>query len=148
MEVRDYPVLRIAETRQEDDDFMRLFRYISRGNADGQKIAMTTPVFMMGEGTTNAFMAFVLPEGLDRPPAPGISRVRVRELEPKTFAVLRFRGGRQGMDGVAVARLREWMRQSRLPVEGEPRFAYFDPPWTPGFLRRNEVMIPTRIPSQ
>lgn len=27
-------------------------------------------------------------------------------------------------------------------VVGRPRFARYDPPWTPWFLRRNEVVIP------
>jgi hypothetical protein len=29
-----------------------------------------------------------------------------------------------------------------LEVVGPPRYARFDPPWTPWFLRRNEVVVP------
>jgi hypothetical protein len=27
-------------------------------------------------------------------------------------------------------------------VSGEPRWARYDPPWKPWFLRRNEVIVP------
>ncbi len=148
IELRQYPILRVAETSRGGDDFMRLFRYISKGNASGQKIAMTTPVFMAGEGTTNETMAFVLPESLNAPPAPASDRVTVRELPASTFAVLRFKGGQQGPDGKAAGELHRWMADRKLPVGGDARFAYFDPPWIPGFLRRNEVMIPTQQPGR
>ncbi|MBX3733166.1 MAG: heme-binding protein [Verrucomicrobiae bacterium] len=143
VEVRQYPALRVARTPASGDDFMRLFRYISKGNEAEQKIAMTTPVLMAGVGTTNASMAFVLPAGLDAPPAPTGDAVAVTALEPATYAVRRFRGSRQGADGDAVGELEVWMRARNLPQEGAPVFAYYDPPWIPGFLRRNEVMIPT-----
>ena len=144
VEIRQYPILRVAETPRGGDDFMRLFRYISKGNVSGQKIAMTTPVFMSGKGGTDETMAFVLPESLTAPPAPNGDRVSIRELPPSTFAVLRFKGGQQGPDGTAAQKLQRWMSDHRLPVGGPVRFAYFDPPWIPGFLRRNEVMIPTQ----
>jgi hypothetical protein len=144
VELREYPALRVAETQQGGDDFMRLFRYISKGNASEQKIAMTTPVFMVGEGTTNAQMAFVLPETLTNPPAPANDQVVVREMPPATYAVLRFKGGQQGPDGKATQELRAWLEQRKLTAKGDPQFAYFDPPWIPGFLCRNEVMIPVQ----
>lgn len=147
VEVREYPVLQVAETPASGDDFMRLFRYISEDNAAQQKIAMTTPVFMNGVGSTNEQMAFVLPETLSKPPVPGNPAVTLREIPPRTVAVRRFRGGQQGPNGPAVFELRAWMAARGLPAEGEPVFAYFDPPWIPGPFRRNEVMIPTRWPA-
>ena len=148
VEVRAYPALQVAETPSGGDDFMRLFRYISKENSGGQKIAMTTPVFMSGVGSgvgsPGRKMAFVLPGTLEQPPTPKDAQVQVRRTEAGTFAVLRFRGGQQGPDGVAAQKLRAWLASQDLPAVGEPQFAYFDPPWTPGFLRRNEVMIPVR----
>lgn len=141
VELRDYPTLHVAETRQGGDDFMRLFRYISRDNAAEQKIAMTTPVFMSEGGGGQRTMAFVLPGKLSSPPSPKNEQVAVRELPGGTFAVLRFRGGRQGPGGEALARLRTWLKEHQKTAVGEPMFAYFDPPWTPAFLRRNEVML-------
>lgn len=41
-----------------------------------------------------------------------------------------------------LADLRTAVEQAGLEVSGTPRFARFDPPWTPWFLRRNEVVLP------
>ena len=145
VQIREYPALKIAETATGGGDFMRLFHYISRENAAHQKISMTTPVFMAGSASGDRTMAFVLPDSLGESPAPKDGNVKVRQLDGGTFAVLRFRGRQQGPDDEAAGRLKAWMRDHQLAGIGEPRFAYFDPPWTPGFLRRNEVMI--RIPA-
>ena len=143
VEIREYPALQVVETTLGGDDFMRLFRYISKENAGEQKIAMTTPVLMTGVGSDVKRMAFVLPEEMEVPPAPRDGQVVVRRIEPGTFAVLRFRGAQQGPDGEASRTLQSWMDGQKLPAMGPATFGYFDPPWTPGFLRRNEVMIPT-----
>jgi hypothetical protein len=126
-----------------DGSFLRLFRFISGANAEKKEIAMTTPVFMSGAGG-NATMSFVLPKTLTAAtaPKPSDGSVAVRELPPGRFAVMRFGGARSaGGEAAALARLEEWMgREGLRPIPG-PVFAYFDPPWTPPFLRRNEVML-------
>jgi DNA gyrase inhibitor GyrI len=149
-QVRDYPALQVVETsmadaRGSDGSFGRLFRYISGGNEETQKIAMTTPVFMSGEAT-NATMAFVLPEKLNAnaAPQPTDEAVTVRELAAGRFAVLRFSGGRgPKQEAEALARLKAWMEAEQLSARSSPVYGYFDPPWTPAFLRRNEVMLRT-----
>jgi hypothetical protein len=61
--------------------------------------------------------------------------------------VLRFSGGRSFKNETnAVARLQTWMTQEKLSPVNDPVFGYFDPPWTPSFLRRNEVMFRTTQP--
>ena len=151
-QVRDYPALTVVETPMaagsrdgSDGSFMRLFRFITGGNEAKQKIAMTTPVFM-SVSDTNATMAFVLPAKLkaDAVPKPSDGAVTVRELEAGRFAVLRFSGGRSAKhDAEALGRLRAWMQAEGLKDLSPPVYGYFDPPWTPGFLRRNEVMLRT-----
>ena len=37
--------------------------------------------------------------------------------------------------------LREWMAERDFVAESAPTYAYYNHPWTPGFLRRNEVMF-------
>jgi DNA gyrase inhibitor GyrI len=91
-------------------------------------------------------MAFVMPAKLKagEVPKPTDDTVKVRELAAGRFAVLRFRGGRNaGNEAESLAKLKAWMETERLSVLSPPVYAYFDPPWTPGFLRRNEVMIRT-----
>lgn len=145
-ELRDYPALLVIETPMaagKDNGFMRLFRFIGGANSEQQKIAMTTPVFMSREPTRQT-MAFVLPEKLksDGAPKPTNPDVTLRELPPGRFAVLRFSGGQKAKnEAEALERLRTWMRSQELKTSTEPVFAYFDPPWTPSFWRRNEVML-------
>jgi len=149
-ELRDYPTLTVVETPMavgsrggEDGSFMRLFRFIDGGNATQEKIAMTTPVFM-SERETNATMAFVMPSRMKTAevPSPRDGSVMVREVAAGKFAVLRFTGGRNARnESKALARLRSWADVQRLDVDSAPVYAYFDPPWTPPFLRRNEVML-------
>lgn len=139
-EIRDYPAIRVAETKEAGGGFMRLFRYIDHGNAESQGIAMTTPVWM-DRTESQGTMSFVLPSGLSSPPAPKDPEVRIRELPAGSWAVRRFKGSGRGPDDAAARVLGEELRKAGIPTTGTPRFAYFDPPWIPGFLRRNEVMI-------
>jgi SOUL heme-binding protein len=39
------------------------------------------------------------------------------------------------------ARLLAWAKSKGLELLCAPGFAYYDPPWIPGFLRRNEVRV-------
>lgn len=148
-EIRDYPSLNIAATSTgadgSDNGFMRLFHYISGDNSDHGKISMTTPVLMIPGATQE--MAFVLPETYrtNHPPQPTESSVQVRELPPRRFAVYRFSGYRKtATEAQARKQLESWLQKVKLVGDGEPVYAYFDPPWTPSFLRRNEVMLPLK----
>jgi hypothetical protein len=150
-QVRDYPALTVVETAMtgsrnaDDGSFMRLFRFITGGNAAKQKIAMTTPVLMAG-GETNATMAFVLPAKMRarEVPKPSDGSVTVREMLAGRFAVLRYSGGRNAKeDAESLAQLKILMATEGMSVLSPPMYGYFDPPWTPAFLRRNEVMLRT-----
>lgn len=145
-ELRDYPLLVVAETpmRGGDNGFMRLFHYIGGENATKQKISMTTPVFIRDAGSTNATMAFVMPAslGTNGTPQPTQTNVVVRQIPAGQFAVYQFSGGRSVKNATnALAQLTAWLAREKIAAQGEPVFAYFDPPWTLSFLRRNEVMF-------
>jgi len=142
-ELREYPELKIATTARDADNssFMRLFRYIDGGNVEKEKIAMTTPVFMV-----NGKMAFVVPEKHKAAtPAPSSPQVIVDTLKAQRVAVLRFSGSRtKDSEPQAIAKLQAWMKQNKFTEAGAPFSAYYDPPWTPSFLRRNEVLVPVK----
>ena len=158
-EVRDYADLVLVSTpmrfdaRGNDGSFSRLFRYISGDNGAEQKVAMTTPVFMhRGEDTTTdgstttrqGEMSFVVPEQVASggAPQPGNADVQLRNREGGRFAALRFAGRMEDASlSEREARLRHWMKQQNLVATGPVEFAGYDPPWTPGFLRRNEILI-------
>lgn len=143
-ELRDYPALALVRTESGEGDFMRLFRYISGGNKAGQKIAMTAPVLVGHEGEKKG-MSFVMPEKVaatGEVPAPEDPAVVKDSLPAGQFAVYRYSGGRsEANEQEALAKLRAWVGARRLEATGEPLFAYYDPPWIPPFLRRNEVML-------
>ncbi len=151
IEIRDYPDLVLASTeakfeaRGNDGSFMRLFRYISGNNESDQKIEMTTPVFMeLGGPESKGQMGFVMPQEVAAAgaPAPKASDVTIRRREGGRFAVIRFSGV---MDAEKVeaqeAKLREWLKTRDVQSEVTSERAGYDPPFTPGPLRRNEVLI-------
>jgi len=150
-EVRDYPPLTVVETAMPgresgmNGSFNRLFRFITGANESKEKISMTTPVFMTGNAS-NATMAFVMPAKFtaERVPKPLDSSVEVRQLPAGRFAVMRFSGGRNPInEKQALDQLKQWIASERMAELSPPVYAYFDPPWTPTFLRRNEVMLRT-----
>ena len=145
-EIRDYPALHVAITTTasdgSDNGFMRLFGYISGKNDGAEKISMTTPVLMLGDSTNQ--MAFVLPDVYSHKaaPRPNETSVQIQELPPTRFAVLRYSGGDKPANrSEALDRLQTWLKQVKMVGEGSPVYAFFDPPWTPPFWRRNEVMV-------
>lgn len=165
-EIRDYVSLTLIEAPMGpgagDGDgnrsFGRLFGYITGKNSGQKKIAMTTPVFMTereqeeaGSGAgdrSNRNMAFVMPATMtsEEPPQPADESLSVRTMPPTRYATYRFSGSRSSQrESDALERLRQWMKEQNHPALAAPIYGYFDPPWTPGVLRRNEVMIETKV---
>ena len=151
VEIREYPDLLLAATKSDmdaqgrDGSFMRLFRYISGANEGEQKIAMTTPVFMEGEvGDSNVSMGFVMPKELatEGVPEPKGDGVEIRERKGGRFAVIRFSGRLNSRSAEEQeAKLRKWMKMRGLTGASQAEAAGYDPPFTPGPFRRNEVLI-------
>ena len=142
-EVRDYPAMSVARTTMGDGDFMRLFRYISGGNEAEQKIAMTAPVLVQHKGADGG-MSFVVPRDVAaaKVPAPKAADVSLDTMPATRFAVFTYSGRRTDKNEAdALGKLRAWMEKTNLRAEGEPLFAYYDPPWTLPFMRRNDVML-------
>jgi DNA gyrase inhibitor GyrI len=153
-EVREYPRLLMATTEMRfasqgnDGSFNRLFSYISGANEDDQKVAMTTPVFMDPETDGNpGQMGFVVPASVaaDGAPEPSDANVELRSRHGGRFAVIRFSGRLDATTrGDAEQRLRLWMSDQEFSSDGDAESAGYDPPWTPGPFRRNEVLVRIR----
>lgn len=147
VEVRDYPALTVATAPMGDGEmdrsFGKLFRFITGGNENSEKIDMTTPV-LIDSTNEKRTMNFVMPKktverGVPKPTGENVSLGKVAAAR---FAVLRFSGGRNAKNETnSVEKLRVWLDGHKIAGKGEPIFAYYDPPWTPVFMRRNEVMI-------
>jgi effector-binding domain-containing protein len=108
-----------------------------------EKVSMTTPVAMAQLGE-KWLVHFVMPSKytLDTLPKPINSAVNIREIPARKYAVLRFSGftGAKKVDK-KTAELLEWMADKGLHPSGQPELARYNPPITPPFLRRNEVMV-------
>lgn len=149
-ELREYPDLMLVTTAMKfqsqgnDGSFGRLFGYISGSNDDGRKVAMTTPVFMEPQDAqTEGQMGFVIPKQMTASiPHPLNQSVQIRQRAGGKFAVIRFTGRLD--DGVLAAnedKLRNWIDAKKWTGSEGVEFAGYDPPWTPGMFRRNEILI-------
>ena len=110
--------------------------------SQSEKIAMTKPVIVSGEGSYT--VAFIMPSEytFDTLPVPNNPRIRMKQLEMHTVAVIRFSGYfRNQSIEQAKEELLSWLQKQGLEVEGDFIVAGYNPPWVPGFLARNEVMI-------
>ena len=148
-EIRDYPSLTVVSApmthRGSDGAFMKLFRFIEGRNDRSEKIAMTTPVLMTG--TESGTMSFVVPRAVAEHgvPSPSNPDLTVTTKPAARFAAYRYSGSTKPAAAEAAAKkLLGWVSGKGLKAEGAPIFAYYDPPWTLWFLRRNEVLV--RLP--
>ncbi len=145
-EIRDYPQLTLVTTpmqrRGEDGAFMKLFRFIQGRNESSEKIAMTTPVLMTG--SRSGMMSFILPKKVVEhgAPTPSNPDLKLAVTPPSRYACYRFSGSDNPEASEAAAKkLLAWISSRKIPSSGTLLFAYYNPPWTPGFLRRNEVLV-------
>jgi hypothetical protein len=165
-ELRRYQPVILAETEVDggfeeagNKAFSRLFAYIAGDNRSRAKIAMTAPVVQESSSEKIAMTAPVVQEGSDvgwrvafvvpasysweTVPEPTDARVELRQVPERTAAVLRF-SGTWGEERFTTreARLRELLVEHGWQPVGEAIYARYDPPFTPWFMRRNEVQIP------
>lgn len=150
-ELREYETLHLAKvslpstdkrSKNMDGSFMKLFRFIDGGNERGEKIAMTTPVIVQ-RGEKESSMSFVMPKasvakGLPVPKG----EVKLDQIQAVKVIAIRFSGvSKEAKEVEKLNALKAWAKTKSIDTEGEPFFAYYDPPWTLGFMRRNEVLL-------
>ena len=156
-ELREYPALRVAEVQRTGprQDAVRagfgpLARYIFARQRDGEKIAMTAPVTQVPRTGNTWSVQFIMPSGytLADLPAPADADIALHEWPAARRAAIRFSGvATDASIADAEARLRAWLDRQGLRAAGPPIYAYYNDPLTPGFLRRNEVLIPVDAPA-
>jgi hypothetical protein len=165
-ELREYAPQVVAETIVQGDfssvgneAFQRLYGYISGKNRKAQSIPMTAPVNQEAgsekipmtapvnqEQVGNEWrVAFVMPADsrLSDLPAPLDPSVILREIPARTMAALTYSGtwSKKRYDK-HLEILKGRMKELGLKASGEPVFARYNSPFTPWFLRRNEILIP------
>ncbi|WP_121743194.1 SOUL family heme-binding protein [Natronorubrum halophilum] len=165
IEIRRYPRTIRAETTAPDaaTAFRRLFRYISGENTRREDVAMTTPVTVRGTSIPmtapvrtesdgdEVMMAFYLPRTYtdETAPVPTDPAVRLVVDPPRTVAVRRFSwyATNERVDRERAHLLEELSRQD-IERRGEPTLLQYNDPWTPPFMRTNEVEVELEAPPE
>ena len=165
-ELRAYEAHILAETIVDgdfeeagNDAFGRLFGYISGNNKSREKIPMTSPV---GQADVNQKIAMTSPVGqkqengkwvvsfmmpasftIETVPEPVDPHVVLRQVAQGNIAAVRYSGFWTQKNYLKhEAKLQEWIKTKQLRAVGESIWARYNSPFTPWFLRRNEILIP------
>ena len=150
-EIRKYERMLVATVRDAPSKFQALFRYITGSNISRSKIDMTSPVItsekiaMIAPVLSNRdTMSFVVPAEYDKEsvPEPTDPRVSIDEVPERYVATVRFRGF-AWKDSVKkqTDKLLKKIDEKELTLKGSPFMMQYNPPYIPGFLRRNEVGV-------
>ena len=164
IEIRQYPPLIIAEvktagSRQDSiSDGFRILANFIFGNNEGEKqlsmngpitqqegikIAMTAPV---QQEKTDAEWAtsFIMPSkfSIDTIPNPINDRIKIIQIPSKRYAVVTF-SGRSTEENLTkhMNELEKYINGSNYSKAGNAKYAFYNPPWTLPFLRRNEIQF-------
>ena len=107
-------------------------------------IAMTAPVSETVLADNSRVVSFVMPEEytLATLPTPNDKRIEIVEVPKHRSAVLRY-SGYNNAEKVAEmkAKLLEYLRRDNVSIVGVPCGAGYNPPWTPPFMNRNEILV-------
>jgi effector-binding domain-containing protein len=165
-EIRDYASHILAETIVEGDRegagnkaFDRLFRYISGDNRSRKKVAMTAPVSQQPKGEKIKMTApvgqrrmhekwavsFMMPASytIENLPEPEDQNITLRQVPARRMASVRYSGFWSEKRYLKYkSKLVSWIRERGFTIVGDPIWARYNPPFTPWFLRRNEILIP------
>lgn len=110
-----------------------------------EKIAMTAPVLHEPQpGKEAQVVAFVMPSSytLETLPKPNNEAVALREVPAMRYAVHSFGGwATEGRVAARTKVLQESLARDGIETIGMPIVAQYDPPWTPPYMRQNEILI-------
>lgn len=165
-ELRQYDAYLIAKTTVEggmneatNEGFRRIADYIFGNNTKSEGIAMTAPVTVQDQGEPIAMtvpvtstvseagsytIAFVMPSKytLENIPKPNNANVILEEVPSRTIAVLTFSGYvTEKKTDENKNRLFEALTTEGLTNDGTYTLSQYNPPWTPWFMRRNEIWV-------
>jgi hypothetical protein len=165
-EIRDYAPQILAETIVEGDleeagnkAFNRLFRYISGENRSRTKVEMTAPVSQQPMGEKIKMTApvgqrrvqekwavsFMMPASytIETLPEPEDRNITLRQVPARRMASVRYSGFWSEKRYLKYkSELLSWIHERGHTIVGDPIWARYNPPFTPWFLRRNEILIP------
>ncbi|MEM9243300.1 MAG: heme-binding protein [Pseudomonadota bacterium] len=169
IQIRQYAPMIVAQVNESGDrdmairaGFRQLADYIFGNNTDqankntkiemtapvlqqnSQKIAMTAPVIQTPTETNQWQVRFVMPKTytLATLPKPNNPNVKVYQQAAKKFVVIVFSGSITDQNiKQHLALLKQYISKHQLNVTGSPVYAFYNPPWTLPFMRRNEILF-------
>ena len=125
--------------------FQPLVRYIGAKERVSEKISMTAPVIQTtNDETENWTVSFAMPSkyNINNLPKPTNDDIYFEEIQPSLAAVIRFSGvADTSLLTQKASVLKRWLELNGYTESSSPKFLFYNDPTTPGFLRRNEVMI-------
>ena len=125
--------------------FRPLVKYISGKERDGEKISMTAPVIQStSDRKENFTVSFSMPSKyqVDNLPKSKNSEIFFEKLGSYRAAVVRFSGrANEKLLDLKSNELRQWIEANGYSSVSTAKYLFYNDPSTPGFLRRNEVMI-------
>jgi hypothetical protein len=133
----------LKHSGETSSGFRRLAGYIFGDNDTGQKIAMTAPVGETLAGD-NPVMSFTMPSAyaMDDLPEPKDGSVSLHEVPERTLAAIRFSGwATDGKVKRYTRALLATLEENGIEITGTPGLNQYNPPWTPPFMRRNEIAV-------
>lgn len=140
--------------------FTLLADYIFGNNTSKQKLAMTTPVKeaasekiamtapvleQAGNNTVPHEISFVMPVNstLETLPKPNNPAVKLRQIPSRKVAVLKYTWiTPESRVESKKKQLQELLKKDGVITLGTPEAAFYNPPFSPPFMRRNEILIP------
>jgi hypothetical protein len=157
IEIRAYDPMLVAEVTVQGEryeainkGFQVLAAFIFGENITSEKIAMTAPVTQTpAKSTDNTnnnewVVRFVMPAEFTKEnlPVPNDPNIKIIENPAFHAAVIRFSGFNtdKNLQKHELA-LFAFLDKSRIPSLSAPIYAFYNPPWTPPFLKRNEIMV-------
>jgi hypothetical protein len=157
VEIRAYPKIVIAKVEDPNADaFSLLYNFITGGNKQKEKVKMTSPVVSQKIAMTSPVlsdtgsMAFVMPEEftLETTPEPSDSRVKIAEIPERLVAALCFSGGwSEAHFEKEMQELLDELAKLGIKTKSKVFTMLYNPPFIPGFLRRNEVAVEIEEPA-
>jgi len=150
VEICSYPRIVAAKVEESSDAFNLLYRFITGENTQRAKVKMTSPVVSQKVEMTSPVlsetgtMAFVLPKEftLETTPEPMDERAKIVEIPARLIAALCFSGDwSEAHFEKETQELLDALSEAKIKTKGNEFTMLYNPPFIPGFLRRNEVAI-------
>jgi len=130
-----------------ENNFRKLFNYISGRNENNEKIKMTTPVTQFVKNG-NMSMQFYLPSkfNLNNVPEPTKDNVKIINIEGGYYAVIKYSGRANDKNFIKYKDiLLKKLKENNVIIMSPPIRATYDSPFTLPMNRRNEAMFRVQI---